>query len=801
MKIWGGLMIAAIAGFSLTASAQGIVPKPSQHYKWQISTQGYLEYLVFNNGNRNDTIPFFKGKRTKGPAFYINNGEKDSVARWTPQGNEVYAASIGGVQCTLAYTQWKGMPALRVCLQNNAKTTFYPKKAGLKLGIDTYMDKYPAWFGKYFPTLMWNEKTHFYAYMQTPGGRTLGIVSPSPVASWSVDYNLGYPDGGHWFMGHRIESANVDLLNALPLPEHCPQNLYSLKPGERKHWIIAFVPIEKPDELEATMHTVARIPFVRMKQTTYCPGQTACFDVVADRPKVTVTDDRGQRLKVDLKRTENGVYAASCKLVRNGFYKILLEDGKYAAHALLTARRTYAWTLQQARRAALKYHQKATSHAESWYGFYSAFIAARYFPDAQLDAALSKRFDYLYDMLHDTVRVEPRFFASRIQNTSTTIGMLVDKYRAEHKTKDLKNASLLADWLMNTWQRQKDGAYVNHGTVYTSVIYVAKSMLELALAEYRAAANDAAWQACATRHYLSARRAIDQLVDSQGDFETEGELTFEDGMVSCSALQIGMLALMQNDEEQRRHYTEAMLNILNSHDCLAQLRVPDARRRGGTMRYWEAQYDVQMLPNMFNSPHGWSAWRGYATYYAYLLTGDEKWLLQTYNAMGAFANLIDYKTGDLRWAFVVDPYLKVRQTCSADPKYTADSLSFGNPHPDLYKTRSFVIGEQYVKMISDWQTVNTQDNDVHELFKCMGECMLTNAFVLQRPDGTVVGYNCNVKRNGGRIVVDAAEKQIANLHCNLNEAFDVAWGGQHKSLSAHYRGWAFGENEYLFKTK
>ena len=36
--------------------------------------------------------------------------------------------------------------------------------------------------------------------------------------------------------------------------------------------------------------------------------------------------------------------------------------------------------------------------------------------------------------------------------------------------------------------------------------------------------------------------------------------------------------------------------------------------------------------------------------------------------MGAFANLIDYKTGQLRWAFVVDPHLEVEQACSADTK-------------------------------------------------------------------------------------------------------------------------------------
>ena len=214
------------------------------------------------------------------------------------------------------------------------------------------------------------------------------------------------------------------------------------------------------------------------------------------------------------------------------------------------------------------------------------------------------------------------------------------------------------------------------------------------------------------------------------------------------------------------------------------------------MRYWEAQYDVQMLPNMFNSPHGWSGWRGYATYYAYLLTGDERWLIETYNAMGAFSNLIDYKTGDLRWAFVVDPYLKVKQACSADTRVTEDSLSFGNPHPELYDTRSFVIGEQYVNMISDWQTVNTQDNDVHELFKCIGESMLVNAFIVEREDGSVVGYNCKVKREGDTLEVVVDEKQIVNLHCNLKSPCKVLFGGQSRSLKKNYLGWAFGEDLY-----
>lgn len=788
-------MIGALLG-AMHVFAQTTVWK---HSGWEcrISDKGTLEQIIFKSGWQNDTVPFFREKGNAGPSFYANLGKEDINVQWIPDGYRSYRATIDGTECRLTYKEWRGQPAMEITLENKGNVPFQPIKAGLKLGIDTYMDKYPDWFGKYFPTLMMNEKTHFYGYLQTPSGHTLGIVSPQPVASWSVDYNLGYQDPApHWFMGHRIESLNLDLMNALPLPEHCPQDLWQLKQGESKTWTIAFMDISTPEGFEETIRKVAGIPMIRMNQTVFQPKETAVFEVLASSPTIAVTNDRGEQLPVTVKEKSGKVKEVSCTLPAAGLYTIKVTDGGKQSEGTLSAHASWKWTLERARAGALKYHQKATSHIESWYGFHSSFIAARYFPEKKQDAALRSRFDYLFGLLHDQTRMIPLYHASRIQNTSGTIGLLVDKYEAYKDIEDLKKASRLADWLLNTWQR-KDGAYVNHNTVYTSVIYVAKSMLELTLAERELARQDATWKEAADRHYASAKRAIDQLVASQGDFETEGELTFEDGMISCSALQIGMLALMQPDGKERKHYTDAMLQILDSHDCLTQLRVPDARRRGGTMRYWEAQYDVQMLPNMFNSPHGWSGWRAYATYYAYLLTGDERRLKETYNAMGAFSNLIDYRTGDLRWAFVVDPYLKVKQACSADTHVTADSLSFGNPHPELYDTREFVIGEQYVNMVSDWQTVNTQDNDVHELFKCIGETMLTNAFVVERADGEVTGYNCQVTRQGSRLTVKAAEKQITHLHCNLKKPYTVSFSGNTRALSPNYLGWAFGGDIYL----
>lgn len=244
----------------------------------------------------------------------------------------------------------------------------------------------------------------------------------------------------------------------------------------------------------------------------------------------------------------------SCELPAEGLYEVTVTDGDRITHGVAAAVMPWRRTIELARENAWKYKQKATSHIESWYGFHPSFIAARYFPEKELDGKLRERFDYLFGKLHDTRKMEPLYFASRIQNTSGTIGLLCDKYEAYGDIEDLEKASRLADWLVANWQRP-DGAYVNHNVIYTSVIYVAKSILELALVEDELGKTDSRWKEAAKRHFASAKKAVDQLVESEGNFETEGEMTFEDGMISCSALQMGMLALMLKDGKERRHYT------------------------------------------------------------------------------------------------------------------------------------------------------------------------------------------------------------------------------------------------------
>lgn len=678
----------------------------------------------------------------------------------------------------------RGVLTLDIELANRGESAFAPLSAGLRLPLDTYMESYPQWLDKWSPVYLDAQKDHFLGYAMTPSGRIKGIFSAQGIASWSLDYNLGYPDP-LWFYGHRITSACLDLLHQGPLPSHHPFGLSSIAPGEVLNWKVYLVDIPSIEEFERYAFEYTSAPVLDIDKTSYSKDEKAEFTVFARKPEVTLVSPSGKRVKLSASRfidkymrssvaieQRGGAWRVSAVLPEVGEWRIEVNDRGRECCGMLSVHRPWSEVVDIARQAAWDCPQKPTSHVESWYGFFSAFLAARTNPSLQIDSLLDERFDFILEKLY-TEEATPLYFASRIQNTASTISMLVDRYKAYGRVEDLEFACKMADWLISSSQSES-GAYMNYGTKYTSVIYVAKSVLELALAEREVAGFETA----SARHYASAQKAVEELVRSNGDFQTEGEQTFEDGMVSCSALQMGFLALsLPEGDPLRDTLISSMLSLLNQHNSLTQLRVPDARRRGGTIRFWESQYDVLMLPDMICSPHGWSAWRAYATYYAYLLTGDEKWLLETWNAAGAFAGLIS-SDGVLRWAFVVDPYVKARQTRKPVQGFTSDSLSFGNPHPDVLGAEELVVGEQYVDMVSSYQGINTQDNDVHEAFRFIGEAFLENAFVVERKDGSLGLYNCHFEKD--TLVPD--DSCVLRFHFNLSSLRKFKFGGVEHSI-------------------
>lgn len=194
---------------------------------------------------------------------------------------------------------------------------------------------------------------------------------------------------------------------------------------------------------------------------------------------------------------------------------------------------------------------------------------------------------------------------------------------------------------------------------------------------------------------------------------------------------------------------------------------------GGTLRFWESQYDVLLLPNMMNSPHGWTSWKTYATWYLYLLTGKEEYLVQTMNTVGACMQVID-AGGRLRWGFVPDPHVRAEQFGTRTHwriDLTAERVFIEDPaRPGCREAARPVIGEQYVEMISDVYPGWCCDNDVHEHFKCLDETVLASACVLEREGGELAAWNCTVGESDGRLVVTPAESVVEGVHFNLKRA-------------------------------
>jgi hypothetical protein len=121
----------------------------------------------------------------------------------------------------------------------------------------------------------------------------------------------------------------------------------------------------------------------------------------------------------------------------------------------------------------------------------------------------------------------------------------------------------------------------------------------------------------------------------------------------------------------------------------------------------------------------------------------------------------------MRWGFTPDPFIYTRWAIEAAP----------GTEKREHDWVTGVRGEEYLEMISDWNRTKPIwrqkkwgiDNFVHEIFKCMEEMALSNAYLLQREDGSYVGYNCTVESTGDSLTVMPLEDSISRLHLNLRQ--------------------------------
>ena len=688
---------------------------------------------------------------------------------------------------TIKYIPMSDHLAVECGMLNETSSTFAPMRASLVIGTDSEMRSYPLWNDKYFPTLLRCERDFAWGYFMSPLGGIMAVGVEDPVASYSLNYI--YRDIKEWKWGHQIYTASWDMLHCGPLPSRHPSGMAQLLPGENKTWTMHLGCVARPEDVKPALSSWLSAPLMEADKYTLVCGENDRLTVYSssDLTSLTFTDTKGRSHKLKASHIQDSVWTTVLPALRQeGLCRIVAVNacGK-RSEAILNVRGDWSRYLSQARDFVMKYPPVMGNSCEMFYGYYPAFLAFRHFP-SQDDAILEERL--LRDM---TLLIEPETGLPakdanphRVQNFSSLMGILVDLYEATGKEEYLQVASRIGDYISSESIQAADGSYRSGNIHYTAVIYPAKSMLELAEAEkaHFETTADSTWLAHYSQHYDSAMRAVEDLARRLDNIETEGDMTFEDGMISCSALQLALGALNAEDTATRDRYCNAASYMLERHRCLEQNLIPDARMRGATLRYWEA-LDVYFTPNqVMNSPHGWTAWKIYAVYYMYLLTGDLKYWNDLNDTLGSCVQLMT-ADGYLRWGFIPDPYMDGR-ICVSDGKGGID-----------YKDK--VIGEQYLEMISPWlrpadetklcnfgEIGGAGDHTVYEIFKALEETMISTAYVRVESDGRFNALNCRARLRGDSLYV-STDRHTRRLHvCTSNPLQLSVNGGETQSLSS-----------------
>lgn len=687
-----------------------------------------------------------------------------------------FGAQKENIQYTLTYRAESDHLVVECMLSNQGAESFEPEYSRLYIGIDAEMKTFPEWDTKFFPTLLRCEKDFAWGYFMSPRQVIMGVGVEEPLASYTLNYI--YEGDLEWNWGHQIKTASFDFLHCLPLPDRHPQNLVSLQPGETKKWTMHIGNIRRLSEVKEKLSRWIQAPMIECEKYTITDREKSTVRIYSesDLKVLTVTDPNGKLVTLPVEKLSENVYSGLFKpSAQKGVYWIKATSmNDKTSEASIYVRNSWSWYLKNARDFVAENPPLFSNGCEAFYGYYTAFIGARYFPDATKDRVLEERFNCTLPLFIDTLTWVPKEDAApdRVQNFSSLIGMLVDLWETTRNNSYLEKAAHIGDYLCSEKVQSADGAYRSKGIHYTAVIYPAKSMLELVTAE-KNFIDQPRWRMRYERHKRSAQRAIEDLLLRLDDIQTEGDMTFEDGMITCSALQLALQGLSEEDSVMREKYTAAAAYMMDKHQCLEQLLIPDCRMRGGTLRYWEA-LDVYFVPNqVMNSPHGWTAWKIYASYYLYLLTGKVHYLADVMDTLGACAQIMDLN-GHLRWGFIPDPYIK-GQICMerTDKKH------------DWHPVDS-IVGEQYLEMISPWLRPDDEnsvcmfgerggagDNTVQEIFKVMEECILTSAYVVVDEAGQLQSWNCSAGYQDGILRIVPDEEMIKNIHINSSRNVEL----------------------------
>ena len=247
-------------------------------WKLQISPSGIITDFQFYQNDTLHSIPF-RTDKWGGSSWYVRtkDGSTHSVALSAVKEDDLaFSGFYDDIRFSICYEKRDGKPVIKVSATNEGTEIFQPMTAGIRLGVDSYQEKYPNWNNKLIPNVMRCERTHHWGFAMSPKGSILGWICPTPVASYSINF---MPNR------HRIYTPNIDLINQLPLPDHHPQHLTGIMPGETKSWTIYLTTIDSEDQIKADLSELADAPIFDADYYTVAPDQETQISILG--PKVS----------------------------------------------------------------------------------------------------------------------------------------------------------------------------------------------------------------------------------------------------------------------------------------------------------------------------------------------------------------------------------------------------------------------------------------------------------------------------------------------------------------------------------
>ena len=156
--------------------------------------------------------------------------------------NEGFSTENCGIFYSLSYDVLPDRINMNLTIENRSNYDFYADNIFFELGVNSYMESYPEWSDKFFPTLLRLEKTHFYGYFQSPEGNALIIAGNNGIPAYDISY--AHPSTPHLNNGHRIYNTILHLYNNSKPLDRLPQDKLILKVGEKYTNTISLIPVK-----------------------------------------------------------------------------------------------------------------------------------------------------------------------------------------------------------------------------------------------------------------------------------------------------------------------------------------------------------------------------------------------------------------------------------------------------------------------------------------------------------------------------------------------------------------------------